>query len=244
VRMVQENSTAGIHNNVWGTKSVAEAAVKHNVKLFILISTDKAVRPTSVMGASKRVAEMVVQALAKRKNNNTVFAIVRFGNVLGSTGSVIPLFHEQIMKGGPVVVTHKDVTRFFMLIPEAAQLVIQSGALAEKGEVFVLDMGESVKIVNLAETMIELAGMTVKSPTRPDGDIEIKFIGLRDGEKLYEELQIGRDISTTSHERIMRSNEFFLPWPKLKTAIETLENSKLSSDLRVKELFRLALLDG
>jgi FlaA1/EpsC-like NDP-sugar epimerase len=244
VRMVQENSTAGIHNNVWGTKSVAEAAVKHNVKLFILISTDKAVRPTSVMGASKRVAEMVVQALAKRKNNNTVFAIVRFGNVLGSTGSVIPLFHEQIMKGGPVVVTHKDVTRFFMLIPEAAQLVIQSGALAEKGEVFVLDMGESVKIVNLAETMIELAGMTVKSPTRPDGDIEIKFIGLRDGEKLYEELQIGRDISTTSHERIMRSNEFFLPWPKLKTALDILENSNLKSDARIKELFRLALLDS
>jgi FlaA1/EpsC-like NDP-sugar epimerase len=244
VRMVQENSTAGIYNNVWGTKSVAEAAVKHNVKLFILISTDKAVRPTSVMGASKRVAEMVVQALAKRKNNNTVFAIVRFGNVLGSTGSVIPLFHEQIMKGGPVVVTHKDVTRFFMLIPEAAQLVIQSGALAEKGEVFVLDMGESVKIVNLAETMIELAGMTVKSPTRPDGDIEIKFIGLRDGEKLYEELQIGRDISTTSHERIMRSNEFFLPWPKLKTALDILENSNLKSDARIKELFRLALLDS
>ncbi len=244
VRMVQENSTAGIRNNVWGTKAVAEAAVKHGVKLFILVSTDKAVRPTSVMGASKRVAEMVVQALAKRKDNKTVFAIVRFGNVLGSTGSVIPLFQEQILKGGPVVVTHKDVTRYFMLIPEAAQLVIQSGALAEKGEVFVLDMGESVKIVNLAETMIELAGMTVKSKAKPDGDIEIKFVGLRDGEKLFEELQIGRDISTTSHERIMRSNEFFLPWPKLKTALDVLEHPKSNSKAKVKELFRLALLDS
>jgi FlaA1/EpsC-like NDP-sugar epimerase len=196
------------------------------------------------MGASKRVAEMVVQALAKRKDSKTVFAIVRFGNVLGSTGSVIPLFQEQIMKGGPVVVTHKEVTRFFMLIPEAAQLVIQSGALAEKGEVFVLDMGESVKIVNLAETMIELAGMTVKSQTNPDGEIEIKFIGLRDGEKLYEELQIGRDVSTTSHERIMRSNEFFLPWPKLKTALNKIDDRSLTAKTRVEELFRIALLDS
>jgi FlaA1/EpsC-like NDP-sugar epimerase len=244
VRMVQENSMAGIRNNVWGTLAVAEAAVKNNVKLFILISTDKAVRPTSIMGASKRVAEMVVQALAKRKDSKTVFAIVRFGNVLGSTGSVIPLFQEQIMKGGPVVVTHKEVTRFFMLIPEAAQLVIQSGALAEKGEVFVLDMGESVKIVNLAETMIELAGMTVKSQTNPDGEIEIKFIGLRDGEKLYEELQIGRDVSTTSHERIMRSNEFFLPWPKLKTALNKIDDRSLTAKTRVEELFRIALLDS
>jgi FlaA1/EpsC-like NDP-sugar epimerase len=242
VRMVQENSTAGIHNNVWGTKSVAEAAVKHNVKLFILISTDKAVRPTSVMGASKRVAEMVVQALSNRKNNKTVFAIVRFGNVLGSTGSVIPLFHEQILRGGPVLVTHPDVTRFFMLIPEAAQLVIQAGAMAEKGEVFVLDMGEPVKIVNLAETMIELAGMTHKTDLRPDGDIEIKFVGLRDGEKLYEELQIGRDITTTSHERIMRSNEFFLPWAKLQTILQKIDAAKLETTENTTELFRLALL--
>jgi FlaA1/EpsC-like NDP-sugar epimerase len=242
VRMVQENPTAGIRNNVWGTKAVAEAAVKHNVKLFILISTDKAVRPTSVMGASKRVAEMVVQALSNRKDNKTIFAIVRFGNVLGSTGSVIPLFHEQILRGGPVLVTHPDVTRFFMLIPEAAQLVIQAGAMAEKGEVFVLDMGEPVKIVNLAETMIELAGMTHKTDLRPDGDIEIKFVGLRDGEKLYEELQIGRDITTTSHERIMRSNEFFLPWPKLQPILQKIDAAKLETTENTTELFRLALL--
>jgi UDP-N-acetylglucosamine 4,6-dehydratase len=244
VRMVQENAAAGIRNNVFGTKSVAEAAVKNGVELFILISTDKAVRPTSIMGATKRVAEMVVQAIADKAKTKTTFAIVRFGNVLGSTGSVIPLFQEQISKGGPVLVTHPDVTRFFMLIPEAAQLVIQAGAMAEKCEVFVLEMGEPVKIANLAETMIELAGMSVKSDAKPDGDMEIKFSGLRDGEKLYEELQIGRDISTTSHERIMRSNEFFLPWPKLKTALDILKNSNLKSDARIKELFRLALLDS
>jgi FlaA1/EpsC-like NDP-sugar epimerase len=215
VRMVQENAKAGILNNVWGTKNVAEAASAQGVKLFILVSTDKAVRPTSVMGASKRLAEMVIQALAKQGKNRTVFAMVRFGNVLGSTGSVVPLFREQITAGGPVQVTHPDVTRFFMLIPEAAQLVIQAGAMAERGEVFVLDMGESVKIVSLAETMIELAGMTRRTPENPDGDIEIVFSGLRDGEKLYEELQIGRDVSNTSNPRIMRSNEYYLPQSEL-----------------------------
>jgi FlaA1/EpsC-like NDP-sugar epimerase len=244
VRMVQENAIAGIRNNVWGTKVVAEAAIKHGVKRFILVSTDKAVRPTSVMGATKRVAEMVVQALAKRKGNSTVFSIVRFGNVLGSTGSVIPLFQEQIAKGGPVFVTHPDVTRYFMLIPEAAQLVIQAGALAKMGEVFVLDMGESVKIINLAKTMIELAGMTVRSEAKPEGDIEIKFIGLRDGEKLYEELQIGRDVTTTSHERIMRSNEFYLPWDKLQKALQHLDSGARSQTEQIQQLFRLALLDN
>jgi FlaA1/EpsC-like NDP-sugar epimerase len=244
VRMVQENAAAGIRNNIWGTMYLAQAASKHKVKLFILVSTDKAVRPTSIMGATKRVAEMVVQAIAKRKDNDTVFAIVRFGNVLGSTGSVIPLFQEQIERGGPVIVTHPDVTRFFMLIPEAAQLVIQAGAMAEKGEVFVLDMGESVKIHDLAETMIELAGLSVKTPKRPDGDIEIKIAGLRDGEKLYEELHIGRDVSVTSHQRIMRSNEFFLPWEKLEAVLAKIGSPKAIDKSRIKELFSLALMDS
>jgi UDP-N-acetylglucosamine 4,6-dehydratase len=212
VRMVQENVGIGILNNVWGTQAVANAAVNAGVERFVLISTDKAVRPTSVMGSSKRVSELVVQALAdepsSRHGEKTIFSIVRFGNVLGSTGSVVPIFKEQIEAGGPVLVTHKDVTRYFMLIPEAAQLVIQAGAMAEGGEVFVLDMGEPIKIVQLAETMIELAGLTCMTAERPDGDIEIQYIGLRDGEKMYEELQIGKDVSATSHPRILRSNEF------------------------------------
>jgi UDP-N-acetylglucosamine 4,6-dehydratase len=223
VRMVQDNSAAGIQNNIWGTKSVAEASMEAGVGLFVMVSTDKAVRPTSVMGASKRVAEMIVQALARHKKNRTIFTMVRFGNVLGSTGSVVPLFREQIAKGGPVTVTHTDVTRYFMLISEAAQLVIQAGAMANAGEVFVLDMGEAVKIVALAETMIELAGMSVKSDLNPTGDIEIVFTGLRDGEKLYEELQIGRDISNTENPRIMRSNEFYLPVDGIYKALAELE---------------------
>jgi UDP-N-acetylglucosamine 4,6-dehydratase len=245
VRMVQENAAIGIQNNVWGTKSVAEAAIACGVGLFILVSTDKAVRPTSIMGASKRVAEMVVQALAATKGCKTVFAIVRFGNVLGSTGSVIPLFREQIAKGGPVLVTDPEVTRFFMLIPEAAQLVIQAGAMANRAEVFVLDMGEPIKIVNLAETMIELAGLTRKTESAPDGDIEINFIGLRDGEKLYEELQIGNNISTTSHPRIMRCQEFFLTWKELQRSLNKLQRAAENgaSAVMVKDIFRLASLD-
>ena len=214
VRMVQENAAAGIENNIFGTKAVAEAAMDNKVKRFVMISTDKAVRPTSIMGASKRVAEMVVQALAAEMPQ-TIFAMVRFGNVLGSTGSVVPLFREQIAAGGPVNVTHPDVTRFFMLIPEAAQLVIQAAAMAEGGEVFVLDMGESVKIMQLARSMIELAGLTVKNEENPDGDIAIRITGLKDGEKLYEELQIGTDIQPTHHPRITRSREFSLPLQEL-----------------------------
>ncbi len=220
VRMVQENAVAGIRNNVWGTKIVAEAALDLGVKLFVLVSTDKAVRPTSIMGASKRVAELVVQALAKLKRRKTIFTIVRFGNVLGSTGSVVPLFREQISKGGPVQVTDPDVTRYFMLIPEAAQLVVQAGAMARGGEVFVLDMGEPVRIQDLAETMIELAGLTRKSAANPNGDIEIVYSGLRDGEKMYEELQIGSDVSATSHQRIMNSMEFSLNQAKLNKYLE------------------------
>jgi FlaA1/EpsC-like NDP-sugar epimerase len=223
VRMVQENAISGIRNNVLGTLALVQAALKYKVKLFVLISTDKAVRPTSVMGASKRVAEMIVQALARTAKPDQVFAMVRFGNVLGSTGSVVPLFQEQIANGGPVKVTHPDVTRYFMLIPEAAQLVVQAAAMAESGQVFVLDMGEPVKIFKLAETMIELAGMTVISDANPEGDIAIKLVGLRDGEKLHEELQIGRDVSATRHSRIMRSNEFYLPWPELEKVVLKLE---------------------
>jgi FlaA1/EpsC-like NDP-sugar epimerase len=204
----------------------------------VLISTDKAVRPTSAMGASKRVAEMTVQALAAVKGQKTIFSMVRFGNVLGSTGSVVPLFREQIAAGGPVLVTHPDVTRYFMLIPEAAQLVIQAGAMAEGGEVFVLDMGESVKIIQLAETMIELAGLTRRTEQNPQGDIEIIFSGLKPGEKLYEELQIGNDVSSTSHARIMRSKEVFYPLDehhrhleKIKSVVDSHSAEKVIAQL-------------
>jgi UDP-N-acetylglucosamine 4,6-dehydratase len=170
--------------------------------------------------------------------------MVRFGNVLGSTGSVVPLFQEQIASGGPVKVTHPDVTRYFMLIPEAAQLVIQAGAMAERGEVFVLDMGEPVKIANLAETMIELAGMSVKTPAHPDGDIAIAYVGLREGEKLFEELQIGRDVSATPHARIMRSNEFYLPWKDLQKALAKLQKSLDRDDVEnsIDQVMKLAKL--
>jgi FlaA1/EpsC-like NDP-sugar epimerase len=237
VRMVQENALAGIRNNVFGTKALAEASMEVGVKRFILISTDKAVRPTSIMGASKRVAEMVVQALASKPGHGTIFSMVRFGNVLGSTGSVVPLFREQIASGGPVRVTHEDVTRYFMLIPEAAQLVVQAGAMAEGGEVFVLDMGEPIKIMKLAQTMIDLAGLSQRSVDNPDGDIEIQTIGLREGEKLYEELQIGSDVSSTQHQRIMRSREFFLPLQDIENNIVDF----LQGDLE-KALLRLFAL--
>jgi FlaA1/EpsC-like NDP-sugar epimerase len=244
VRMVQENAAVGLRNNIWGTKITAEAAIRANVRLFVLISTDKAVRPTSIMGASKRVAEMVVQGLARNKKIRTVFAIVRFGNVLGSTGSVVPLFRSQIARGGPVTVTHPDVTRYFMLIPEAAQLVIQAGAMASGGDVFVLDMGESVKIVDLATTMIEIEGMTPKTADNPHGDIEIVFTGLVEGEKLYEELQIGRDIVVTSHERVMRSQEFSLHGDELNRELSSLSTALEKNRLPDAKalLFKLALL--
>jgi FlaA1/EpsC-like NDP-sugar epimerase len=243
VRMVQDNASAGICNNVFGTRAVAEAALENKVKRFILISTDKAVRPTSIMGASKRVAEMVVQALAAEKNHETIFSMVRFGNVLGSTGSVVPLFREQISAGGPVTVTHPEVTRYFMLIPEAAQLVMQAGAMAEGGEVFVLDMGDPIKIVHLAETMIELAGLTRKTEDNPEGDIEVIFSGLKEGEKLYEELQIGDDISTTIHPRIMKSRELMLELAKLTPRLEKFkpENGALNDPrMLVKHVFEIA----
>jgi UDP-N-acetylglucosamine 4,6-dehydratase len=240
VRMVQENASIGIRNNVWGTKSVAEAAIAANVKRFILVSTDKAVRPTSVMGASKRVAELVVQALANVPKQKTIFSMVRFGNVLGSTGSVVPIFREQIANGGPIQVTDPEVTRYFMLIPEAAQLVIQAGAMANGGEVFVLDMGEPIKIVMLAETMIELAGLSKKDEAHPDGDIEIKFVGLRDGEKLFEELQIGEDVFETSHQGIQQSHEQMLELSELSKTLISIEKDLFKNEKSaVKKLFAL-----
>jgi FlaA1/EpsC-like NDP-sugar epimerase len=223
VRMVEENAAAGMRNNIWGTLNVAQAAIQWGVELFVLISTDKAVRPSSVMGATKRVAEMVIQALARRRGCATTFSIVRFGNVLGSTGSVVPLFNEQIARGGPVKVTHPEVTRYFMLIPEAAQLVIQASAMAKKSEVYVLDMGEPIKILRLAKTMIELAGRTLRNADNPEGDIAIEFMGLQQGEKLFEELNIGHDVLQTAHPRIMRSDEIFLGWNELKNELKVLD---------------------
>ena len=245
VRMVQENPTVAIANNTIGTKILAETASRSGVKLFVLVSTDKAVRPTSIMGASKRVAEMVVQGLAGKLGNKTVFAIVRFGNVLGSTGSVVPIFKEQIERGGPVTVTHREVTRYFMLIPEAAQLVIQAGAMAEGGDVFVLDMGDSVKIVDLAITMIELAGLSVKTEANPSGDVEIRYSGLLPGEKLYEELQIGSNVSNTNHQRIMQAKEFCLSWKDIAREIKLLQENLLAQrqEEAVAQIFKLAQMN-
>ncbi|MDD1792375.1 polysaccharide biosynthesis protein [Enterovibrio sp. ZSDZ42] len=213
VPLVEFNVVEGVRNNVFGTYVTAKAAIDAGVESFVLISTDKAVRPTNVMGATKRMAELGLQALAeieKEKDTGTRFCMVRFGNVLGSSGSVIPLFKKQINQGGPITVTHPDIIRYFMTIPEAAQLVVQAGAMGNGGDVFVLDMGEPVKIVDLAANLVNLSGLEVKNESNPNGDIEISFSGLRPGEKLYEELLIGDDVSRTEHERIMTANERFL----------------------------------
>ncbi|HBN90363.1 MAG TPA: PII uridylyl-transferase, partial [Rheinheimera sp.] len=211
-----------VRNNVFGTWYAAEAAIASNVETFVLISTDKAVRSTNVMGASKRLAELVLQALAQRQNS-TRFCMVRFGNVLGSSGSVVPLFREQIRKGGPLTVTHKDIIRYFMTIPEAAQLVIQAGAMGQGGDVFVLDMGEPVKIADLAKRMIHLMGLEVKDDVHPNGDIEIKYSGLRPGEKLYEELLIGENVRETAHPRIMAADEVCLNWSEMESLLLQLD---------------------
>jgi FlaA1/EpsC-like NDP-sugar epimerase len=221
VPLVEQNVCEGVLNNVSGTMICASAAEAAGVSDFVLISTDKAVRPTNVMGASKRLAEICLQALAER--SSTRFSMVRFGNVLGSSGSVVPLFREQIASGGPITLTHQDITRYFMTIPEASQLVIQAGAMATGGEVFVLDMGNPVRILDLARRMVELSGMTVKDAENPDGDIEITFVGLRPGEKLYEELLIGDNPQPTMHPLIMKANEAFLPWHVLKGEVEAIE---------------------
>ncbi len=231
VPLVEANPVAGVRNNVLGTLHCALNAVDAGVRRFVLVSTDKAVRPTNVMGASKRVCELVLQALARRSEaDGTVFAIVRFGNVLGSSGSVVPQFRRQIQEGGPVTLTHRDVTRFFMTIPEAAELVIQAGAMADGGEVYLLDMGEPVKIYDLARSMIQMSGRSVREAGNPDGDIEIAEIGLRPGEKLYEELLIGAEARPTAHPRIFHAQEASLSWDELSPAIDAIVAAVSAAD--------------
>jgi FlaA1/EpsC-like NDP-sugar epimerase len=225
VPMVEANAAEGVLNNVFGTLNMARAAQNSDVAHFVLISTDKAVRPTNIMGATKRVAEMCLQALAAQGGSSTCFAMVRFGNVLGSSGSVVPLFREQLARGGPLTVTHPEVTRYFMTISEAAQLVLQAGAMADSGDLFVLDMGTPVRIMDLASRMITLSGLTVRNAQNPDGDIEITVTGLRPGEKLYEELLTGDNPLPTEHPRIMKAREVFTPWPSLRLQLEALEHS-------------------
>lgn len=252
VPMVEHNIAEGLLNNVIGTLNTAQAALQAGVANFVLISTDKAVRPTNVMGSTKRLAELTLQALSKElapvmfgdksnisRVNKTRFTMVRFGNVLGSSGSVIPLFHKQIKSGGPLTVTHPKITRYFMTIPEAAQLVIQAGSMGQGGDVFVLDMGEPVKIVELAEKMIHLSGLSVRSDKNPHGDIAIEFTGLRPGEKLYEELLIGDNVVATQHPMIMSANEDHLSWEVLKgKLVELLAAVDQDDYTRVRQLLR------
>lgn len=252
VPMVEHNIAEGVLNNVVGTLNTAQAALQSGVANFVLISTDKAVRPTNVMGSTKRLAELTLQALSNElapvlfgdksnisRVNKTRFTMVRFGNVLGSSGSVIPLFHKQIKSGGPLTVTHPKITRYFMTIPEAAQLVIQAGSMGQGGDVFVLDMGEPVKIVELAEKMIHLSGLSVRSDKNPHGDIAIEFTGLRPGEKLYEELLIGDNVVATQHPMIMSANEDHLSWEVLKGKLTELLAAVDEDDYtRVRQLLR------
>lgn len=229
VPLVEQNIIEGVQNNVFGTAHTAEAAISAGVERFVLISTDKAVRPTNVMGASKRMAELVLQGLAARQTK-TIFSMVRFGNVLGSSGSVVPLFRDQIRDGGPVTVTHPDIIRYFMTIPEASQLVLQAGSMGRGGEVFVLDMGDPVRIADLAHKMIHLMGMVAKTPDRPDGEIEIVYTGLRPGEKLYEELLIGDDPQGTAHPRIMMARESAMKWDDVNQALQELRRASQEFD--------------
>lgn len=255
VPMVEHNIAEGVRNNVLGTLNCAQAALQAGVANFVLISTDKAVRPTNVMGSTKRLAEMTLQALSREvapvlfgdpanvaRVNKTRFTMVRFGNVLGSSGSVIPLFHKQIKSGGPVTVTHPNITRYFMTIPEAAQLVIQAGSMGRGGEVFVLDMGEPVKIIDLAQKMIHLSGLSIRSEQNPQGDIGIEFTGLRPGEKLYEELLIGNNVVATRHPMIMSAHEDHLSWEGLKTELAALLRALDEADFdRVREILQEAV---
>ncbi|NMY11375.1 polysaccharide biosynthesis protein [Pseudomonas veronii] len=252
VPMVEHNIAEGVLNNVFGTLSTAQAALQSGVANFVLISTDKAVRPTNVMGSTKRLAELTLQALSRElapvlfgdssnvsRVNKTRFTMVRFGNVLGSSGSVIPLFHKQIKSGGPLTVTHPKITRYFMTIPEAAQLVIQAGSMGLGGDVFVLDMGDPVRIVELAEKMVHLSGLSVRSERNPHGDIAIEFTGLRPGEKLYEELLIGDNVVATQHPMIMSANEDYLAWDVLKDKLTELLTAVEQDDYtRVRQLLR------
>jgi FlaA1/EpsC-like NDP-sugar epimerase len=243
VPLVEHNPAEGIKNNVLGTLKTALAAAENGISDFVLISTDKAVRPTNIMGASKRLAEMALQAIAAT-NPGTKFSMVRFGNVLGSSGSVVPKFRQQIRDGGPITLTHLEITRYFMTIPEASQLVIQAGAMAKGGDVFVLDMGQSVKIIDLARRMIELTGLTVRDEQNPDGDIEIEITGLRPGEKLYEELLIGDNPKPTSHSRIMKAHEEFIPWAELEGQLRSLEMALNVNDVGVIRLMMEKLVAG
>nr|WP_315185857.1 nucleoside-diphosphate sugar epimerase/dehydratase [uncultured Albidiferax sp.] len=254
VPLVESNPAEGILNNVFGTLNMARAAVTTSVAHFVLVSTDKAVRPTNVMGATKRIAELILQALAASpvvqwdentsSPNSTIFAMVRFGNVLGSSGSVVPLFRKQLAHGGPLTVTHPEVTRYFMTIPEAAQLVLQAGAMAQGGDVFVLEMGEPVRILDLAHRMLALSGLTLRDAQQPDGDIEICITGLRPGEKLYEELLIGNNPKPTAHPRIMRATEDFVAWGLLKQKLRRLETASMSGDLDTMQDVLTILVHG
>jgi FlaA1/EpsC-like NDP-sugar epimerase len=233
VPIVEKNLIEGVHNNVMSTWHAAEAALACRVETFVLVSTDKAVNPTNVMGATKRLAEIVLQGMqARERNSPTRFCMVRFGNVLESSGSVVPLFREQIRNGGPVTVTHKNVTRYFMTIPEAAQLVLQAGSMAKGGEVFVLDMGKPVRIEDLARRMVNVMGLTVRDDNDPFGDIEIVYTGLRPGEKLFEELLIGDNVAGTAHPMIMRAMEHSLPWPMVQQILDDLLQALDRSDCR------------
>lgn len=243
VPLVESNVGAGVLNNVFGTLNLAQAAIATGAHRFVLISTDKAVRPTNVMGATKRMAELVLQALAAHQAS-TSLSMVRFGNVLGSSGSVVPLFRRQLADGGPLTVTHAEVTRYFMTIPEAAQLVLQAGAMGAGGDVFVLDMGQSVKIVDLARRMVQLSGLTVRDEEHPDGDIEIAITGLRPGEKLYEELLIGDNPESTEHPRIMKAREPFLPWAQLQSELRQLQSAAAQDDVAAVKAFLLRHVQG
>ena len=253
VPLVESNPAEGVLNNVFGTLNMARAAMESEAAHFVLVSTDKAVRPTNVMGATKRMAELVLQALAASPSlrfhlpdgtqshevhNNTLFAMVRFGNVLGSSGSVVPLFRKQLLSGGPLTVTHADVTRYFMTIPEAAQLVLQAGAMAKGGDVFVLEMGQPVKILDLARRMAQLSGLTLRDESNPDGDIDIEVTGLRPGEKLYEELLIGNNPEGTAHERIMKAQENYVPWSLLAPMLVELRQAAIQNNaVAIKNTF-------
>ena len=259
VPLVESNPSEGVLNNVFGTLNMARAAMESGAGHFVLVSTDKAVRPTNVMGATKRMAELVLQALSASASvrfllpdgaqtdevrNHTVFAMVRFGNVLGSSGSVVPLFRKQLRDGGPLTVTHEDVTRYFMTIPEAAQLVLQAGAMAQGGDVFVLDMGSPVRIVDLARRMAQLSGLTLRDAHHPDGDIEIQFTGLRPGEKLYEELLIGDNPEATAHERIMKAHEEFVPWLELAPVLVNIRQAAIQNNETVMKDILKQLVHG
>ena len=244
VPMVEKNPGQGIWNNIFGTLHTAQAAINAGVELFVLISTDKAVRPTNTMGATKRFAELILQALSLQNTlpSSTRFTMVRFGNVLGSSGSVVPLFREQIARGGPVTVTDARIIRYFMTIPEAAQLVIQAGALAEGGDVFVLDMGEPIRILDLAKRMIHLSGLQMKDESHPAGEIEISFTGLRPGEKVYEELLIGDNVTDTHHPRIMRAEEHVIPWNVLDMLLSDLKTAAREDDfIQVRDILKQAV---